>query len=130
MSLVAQLPGVELYAAIFTAFRGLSDVIKAGVPVIIEAPIIIQGEVRSWGGNDAIVVVSEATDDFSFTTNGVKVLRPGALYYKNSRRIFAYLKSKRLLEVDIVINNHGIFADRGGLYQSVGIRRTRLRSIS
>lgn len=114
MSLAAQLPGIELYSAIFSAFQGRADLTSNGVPVIIEAPILIQGEAKAWGGSNAIVVVSEATNDFCVITNGVKVFNPGALYYKNSRQIFSYLKSKRLVDIDVAINIQGIFAEEDG----------------
>jgi len=111
MSLVAQLPGIELYSAILSAFQGRPDLTIGGVPVIIEAPIIIQGEVEAWGCSDAIVVASEATNDFCVIINGVKVFNPGALYYKNSRQVFSYLKSKQFVDIDITINIQGIFAE-------------------
>lgn len=111
MSLVAQIPGGELYTAILDAFHGSVDLNRDGVPIILEGPILFQGEVSAWNGHDAIVVVSETTNDFSIVTNKVNIISPGALYYRNSREILSYIQLKGLAQKNLTINIQGIFSE-------------------
>ena len=111
MSLLAQIPGKDLYEAILGAFQARGSLDRHNTPIIIEGPILLQGEASAWDGNDAIVVVSVITDDFFVVTNKVNVVSPGGLYYRNSREILRYLLRKRLTQKNLVINIQGVFPE-------------------
>lgn len=109
MSLIAVLPGIELYTAIHSVGdRGYSD--ARDNPIIYNDTIVFEGANAIWNGKDALVVVMEINYRFDVITRNVTIIRNGTLYYPLAADIFHYLSTNRLTECEIVLNSHGIFA--------------------